>query len=91
MDYKRKQALEAIKMVALQNGASAGEVYQEIGLAIGSGLSNPDPKVQQAWKAVSCPGKTPTPEDIILYALETLLEDVSELISEGSSVADVTE
>ncbi len=72
MDYKREQALEAIKMVALQNGTSEDEVYQEIGRAIGSGLSNPDPEVKEMWRQISCQGKTPTPEDVILYVIESL-------------------
>jgi hypothetical protein len=79
MDYKREKALEAIGMVALREGISADEVYQEIESAIESDLSNPNPEAQKAWQLVSRPGETPTPEDIILYAIEVLSDRANDL------------
>lgn len=79
MDYKREKALEAIGMVALREGISSDEVYREIERAIESGLSNPDPEVQKAWQSVFRPGETPTPEDIILYAIEVLSDCANDL------------
>lgn len=75
MDNKRRRALEAIKMVATLEGTSVNTVYQEIEHAISRGLFNPDPEVQQMWRMLSCSGKIPTPEDVILYIVENLSDN----------------
>ena len=72
MDNKKRRAQEAIKTVAILEGTSVNTVYQEIEHAINRGLCNPDPEVQQMWRIISCSGKAPTPEDVILYIVENL-------------------
>lgn len=72
MNGRRKWAQEAIRMVAAREGVSADEVYKEIALAINAGRSNPDPGVQQMWRMLPCSGQTPTPDDVIVFAVEYL-------------------
>ena len=61
---------EIIEKVAEMNNTTAEEVYAEIQMAINAGFCNPDPQVQKEWEKVSYRGDSPTPEDVILYAME---------------------
>jgi len=72
MDSRRRRAWEAIRMVAAREGVSTDEVYREIESAISAGLRNPDPGVRQMWRMLPCSGKTPTPDDVIMFAVEHL-------------------
>ncbi len=49
------------------------EVYAEIQRAIDAGYDNPDPKVQAEWRKVKIKGNRPTPEEVINYAVSTLI------------------
>ena len=61
---------EIIEKVAEMNNTTAEEVYAEMQMAINAGFHNPDPQVQKEWEKVSYMGNSPTPEDVILYAME---------------------
>ncbi|MDD6612291.1 MAG: sporulation initiation factor Spo0A C-terminal domain-containing protein [Clostridiales bacterium] len=61
---------EIIEKVAEMNNTTAEEVYAEMQMAINAGFHNPDPQVQKEWEKVSYRGNSPTPEDVILYAME---------------------
>ena len=61
---------EIIEKVAEMNNTTAEEVYAEMQKAINAGFHNPDSQVQKEWEKVSYRGDSPTPEDVILYAME---------------------
>ena len=56
-------------MVALREGIPVDTVYQEIAHAIKEGFENPDPNLREIWRIISCSDITPTPEDVIMFAL----------------------
>lgn len=64
---KEINAARTIKMLAQQEGKTVEYISSQIRLAIISGLSNPDPQVQENWKKIPCKGTIPTPEELITY------------------------
>lgn len=69
---RKERAQDVIRQVALRKGVCVDEVYQEMERAIEIGLLNPDPAVQKFRHMIARPGAKPTPEDVILFAVESL-------------------
>lgn len=60
---KRKYSA-IIKIIARQEGVSPEYVYSQMQKAIEAGYNNPDPDVQDIWRAIS-PDGVPSPERLI--------------------------
>ena len=60
----------ALREVALRNRTGIEEVKKEIRLA---GLCNADPAIQKAWTQIPSGGEIPTPEELIDYAVQRIL------------------
>lgn len=68
---QKKQITKALDIIAKKEGISAGNVRDEIALAISYALKSNDPNIQNFWKNIPCEGDSPTVEEIINYiALE---------------------
>ena len=74
MKRKHLSAEQALQKVALNNGTTVEDVKKEISLAIFAGMSNPDPNVQAMWKDIPHAGEFPTPEEMITYITERVIE-----------------
>ena len=64
---KRVNAGKAIRMIAMREGVTAGEVRKEMERAMLAGLCSQDPAIQARWKKIPCKGQVPTPEELITY------------------------
>ncbi len=64
---KKIDAERAILAIAMREGKSAEYIRTQIKLAMLSGLSDEDPRVQARWREIPCKGDTPTPEELIEY------------------------
>ena len=69
-----KKAKKAVKITAEKENLPIGNVREEMKAAIGEGLRNPDPKVQEMWKKIPCKGETPEPEELIAWLAEQVKE-----------------
>lgn len=73
----RKKALRsaqrAIEEIARREGTDVEHVRKHIQIAIISGMTNPDPQVQAAWRAIPRAGEYPTPEEVIAYEATRLI------------------
>lgn len=70
-----------LRALAARDQISEFEIQRQMELAIQSGIQNPDPIVQAQWKKIPCAGAVPTPEELIFYIVQQIMEgrDTSEL------------
>lgn len=62
----------ALEKIAQEQGVSIKEVRLEIQNAINQALTNPDPKIQAAWKSICRNGKPPSPEKLVEILLNNI-------------------
>ena len=58
--------------IAEKYNTTPEEVRREMQIAIDAGFDDPDPVVQAEWKKVNLKGDSPTPEEVINYAVKQL-------------------
>ena len=63
-----------VERIARAHGVSPEEVYVEMQSAIDQGFFRPDASVRAAWDAIPFSGAYPTPEDVIRYAAQLVLQ-----------------
>ena len=65
-------ARRALEKIARREGTSVEHVRKHIQVAIISGMTNQDPKVQAEWENIPRAGEYPTPEELIAYEIMRL-------------------
>jgi len=66
------KAKRAMRQLAKEKGISVAEVRREIEIVLEDVRNNPDPAIQEKWKAIPCKGEYPTPEEVITYFAKTI-------------------
>ena len=67
---KKSQVIKAFKKIAEKEGVTVEEVREEIQKAIDAAMQSDDPAVKLYWKNICNHGKTPTPEEVVIYISE---------------------
>lgn len=62
-----------IARVAQKEGVCENEVLDAMKDAMRAGFQNPDQDVQRCWQQIPTSGKVPTPEEVILWAVQKVL------------------
>lgn len=65
-----------LEKVAQQNNTTVEEVRSEIRRAIQAAMSNPEPAVQERLASVAKTGSEPTPEELIDYLVQRVVQEV---------------
>ena len=65
-----------MEQIAQNNNTTASEVYEEIQKVIDWGVNDPE---LQIWKGLKSEHDRPTPEEVIQYFVNLILEDAIEL------------
>lgn len=74
---RTKAAIESIYGdIARQNGVTADEVKEEIRNALNMGIHSSDPEAKEFWKKITTDVENPTIDDIILYIVSGLTQNV---------------
>lgn len=64
---------EIFEKIAKQNHTTPEDVRAEIQKAIDVGFADPDPNIQKEWKKMKLKGERPTPEEVIAYVVDCLM------------------
>lgn len=64
-----------IREIAWREGTSPKKVYRQIQEAINVGFQSSNPGIQREWGKIHIIHRTPTPEEIIEYCVQTLKQN----------------
>ncbi len=64
-----------IKMVARMHSVREDEVLREMQTAIEVALKSAEPAAQTHWSRISQKGDTPTPEEVVAYLVQQVMQD----------------
>ncbi|MCI8879291.1 MAG: hypothetical protein HFH28_01050 [Clostridiaceae bacterium] len=71
---KRFKAKDAIRATAKKRGVSEKEVRREIEKAIAQAWSDSSGKTAAMQREVPCAGEMPTPEELIAFVMEKIMQ-----------------
>lgn len=60
---------QLMKQMAEDENTTLEQVRQDIADAVRVAMTNPDPDIQAKWRKIAKDGKTPTPEEFMLYMI----------------------
>lgn len=64
-----------IQKLAKEHGVSEKEIRDQIQIAIDLAIANPDSKKQKFWRTMLHKGVKPTPEDVIIYIANQIMNN----------------
>ncbi|MCD7838411.1 MAG: hypothetical protein LUG65_05830 [Clostridiales bacterium] len=66
---------DVINMVAQMHGVREDEVLREMQTAIETALKSEEPTAQAHWSKIPQKGATPTPEEVVAYLVQQVIQD----------------